>query len=69
MTKEKEDVDLEVLLGIIQTWQRVVDIMAAVISVPAGLIMRLTEPNSEVFPASQSKDNPYHPGERECLWG
>ncbi len=58
---------LEVPEEIIQKWQRLVNIMAKLISVPAGLIMMIKGPDIEVFVSSQSKGNPYHRGDREHL--
>ena len=40
-------------------WQRVVDILARILEVPAGLIMQLRPPRHHVFLASQSAGNPY----------
>ena len=39
------------------------------LSIPNAFIMRIVEPDIEVFVASHSDGNPYHPGEREKLWG
>ena len=40
-------------------WQRVVDILARLLDVPAGLIMKRVPPEHRVFIASRSQDNPY----------
>ena len=40
-------------------WQRVVDILARLLDVPAGLIMKRIPPEHQVFIASRSRDNPY----------
>jgi GAF domain-containing protein len=50
-------------------WQNVVDIMAELLAVPAGLIMRCQGDEIEVLVASASPGNPYHPGEKEYLPG
>jgi GAF domain-containing protein len=50
-------------------WQNVVDIMAELLAVPAGLIMRCQGDEIEVLVASVSPGNPYHPGEKEYLPG
>ena len=50
-------------------WQEIVDITAEIIGIPAGLIMRLKGSDIEVLVASNSEGNPYHPGDREHLWG
>ena len=69
MIKKNEHIDVDVPPAIMQNWQSIVDIMAEIISVPAGLIMRFSKSDIEVFLASQSAGNPYHPGDREHLWG
>jgi transcriptional regulator with GAF, ATPase, and Fis domain len=48
-------------------WQNVVDILAEMLTVPAGLIMRCQGDEIEVLVASASPGNPYHPGEKELL--
>ena len=40
-------------------WQRVVDILARLLDVPAGLIMMRVPPKHRVFVASRNQDNPY----------
>ena len=50
-------------------WQEIVDTMADIIGIPAGLIMRLNDPDIEVLVSSKGEDNPYHPGDREKVWG
>ena len=50
------------------TWQEIVDIMAEIINIPAGLIMRLNDPHIEVFLSSETKGNPYRPGDKEKVW-
>jgi transcriptional regulator with GAF, ATPase, and Fis domain len=50
-------------------WQNVVDILAEMLTVPAGLIMRCQGDEIEVLVASASPGNPYHPGEKELLPG
>ena len=53
----------------LQTWQSLVDTMAEVFSVPAGLIMRLSGDDIEVFFSSHTSGNPYKPGDKEELLG
>jgi transcriptional regulator with GAF, ATPase, and Fis domain len=48
-------------------WQRIVDIMARVLEVPAGLIMKVEPPYIEVFLRSHSEGNPYKKNERADL--
>ncbi len=52
-----------------EEWQQIVDIMAELLHVPAGLIMRVNGPDIEVFVSSQTPENPYHPGDKEHLIG
>ena len=56
----------DALLG---KWQNVVDMVAELLAVPAGLIMRCQGDEIEVLVASASPENPYHPGEKEFLPG
>jgi GAF domain-containing protein len=58
---------IEVGEEIVAKWQSVVDTMAELIHVPAGLIMRISSSDIEVFVASETKGNPYHPGDKEHL--
>lgn len=53
--------------GVMVKWQRIVDLMAKTIGVPAGLIMRVDPPQIEVFISSATKGNPYKQGERADL--
>jgi GAF domain-containing protein len=55
--------------GFLGKWQNVVDIVAELLTVPAGLIMRCQGREIEVLVASASPGNPYHPGEKELLPG
>ncbi|MGZ3534608.1 MAG: GAF domain-containing protein, partial [Thermodesulfobacteriota bacterium] len=48
-------------------WQRIVDLMARIAGVPAGLIMRADLSEIEVFRSSATDGNPYHKGERADL--
>ncbi len=50
-----------------EKWQEIIDLMAKIIGVPSGLIMRINGSNIEVFIASQTQNNPYKPGDREYL--
>lgn len=49
----------------LEDWQSLVDTMAELAGIPAGLIMRLTADEIEVFVASRNDGNPYQPGDRE----
>ena len=48
-------------------WQGLVDLMADLIQVPAGLIMKVTPPLIEVFVSSNTDGNPYELGEKADL--
>ncbi len=63
------EVKIEVPTDILEIWQEIVDILAEIIGIPAGLIMRLSDPDIEVFVSSRSEGNPYHPGDKENFWG
>lgn len=53
--------------SVIMKWQRIVDLMARTVGVPAGLIMRVDPPQIEVFISSATEGNPYKRGERTDL--
>ena len=67
MRKKKGPVALDVPEETMAQWQGVVDIIADLVGVPAGLIMRVVGEHIEVLMASHSKGNPYRPGDREHL--
>ncbi|MBN1489283.1 MAG: GAF domain-containing protein [Phycisphaerae bacterium] len=54
-------------VGKLERWQRVADLIAGLIEVPAGLIMRVDPPEIEVFVSSATPGNPYEAGERARL--
>lgn len=54
---------------LLDKWQKVADMVAELLAVPAGLIMRCQGNEIEVLVASASPGNPYHPGEKELLEG
>ena len=64
-----QDVQLEIPGEVVKEWQNIVDIMATLIGVPAGLIMRVLDPHIEVFVSSRAPQNPYHSGAKEILYG
>jgi len=65
----KNEVQIEVPQSTLETWQSIVDILAEIVGIPAALIMRLNDPDIEVFVASRSKGNPYHVKDKEYCWG
>jgi PAS domain S-box-containing protein len=58
---------LDVPGTILAKWQKIVDLLARTIGVPAGLIMRVHPDEIEVFVASDTADNPYVAGAKEHL--
>lgn len=44
---------------VLAKWQRVVDILARIVEVPAGLIMKVAPPKHHVFVTSATEGNPY----------
>ncbi|MEJ1979010.1 MAG: PAS domain S-box protein [Acetobacteraceae bacterium] len=50
-------------------WQDIVDTMAELINVPAGLVMHIAGPDIRVLVASRTAGNPYKPGDSEHLFG
>lgn len=57
----------DITAAVISKWQKVIDIIAEIINMPAGLIMKINADNIEVFLSSASEDNPYKPGDKEVL--
>ena len=55
--------------SILEEWQKIVNLMAEMLEVPAGLIMRILGDNIYVFVSSGTEGNPYHPGESEHFLG
>jgi GAF domain-containing protein len=62
-------VKIEVSPDILENWQEITNILSELVGIPTALIMRFAEPYIEVFVSSNSKGNPYHPGEKEILYG
>ncbi|MEA5509608.1 sensor domain-containing diguanylate cyclase [Crocosphaera sp. UHCC 0190] len=59
--------DLTIDKQCIEKWQNIVNIMAELINVPAGLIMRINGSDIEVLVSSETEYNPYHVGDKEHL--
>ena len=57
----------EIPAGIVGKWQRLLNLMAETVGVPAGLIMKNDPPQIEVYISSETEGNPYHKGERANL--
>ncbi len=66
--KAKDILQIDVSEAKLTAWQEIVDTMADIIGIPAGLIMRLNDPDIEVLVSSKGQDNPYHPGDKESVW-
>lgn len=60
---------LEISDTLIGKWQSIIDLLAEIINVPAGLIMRIVQDSIEVFIASKNEYNPYYTGQSEHLSG
>jgi len=69
MNETQTKIQLTVPDAVFDRWQIIVDLMAKLVGVPAGLIMRISGPDIEVFVSSRSQGNPYHPGDKEHLVG
>ena len=61
--------DIKIPEEIVEKWQNIVNVMAEIMKVPAGLIMKVDSPYIEVFKSSQNKDNPYKAGDKDHLSG
>jgi signal transduction histidine kinase len=61
------DIKPEIQKSVIDKWQSLIDTVARLINVPAGLIMRLNKDAIEVFLSSKTNGNPYEKGEEAQL--
>ncbi len=61
------DKKFEIPANIFKEWQEIVDLLAELVDVPVGLIMRVTGPDIEVFVSSNTHGNPYKKGEKETF--
>lgn len=57
----------EIPKQIIDNWQRIANLMAKILKVPAGLIMKVHSNEIEVFVSSQTENNPYEVNEKAKL--
>lgn len=69
MRKTPSGSAIEIPADSLAEWQSIVDITARIVGVPAGLIMRLDDPDLEVYVSSDTAGNPYEVGDRERVWG
>jgi len=67
MDRNKNPVFLDIPEGTQEKWQNIIDIMARIINVPAGLIMRIVDRDIRVFLSSRTVNNPYKKGAGERL--
>ena len=61
------EIRLQIPTKILDDWQKIVNLLSRITSVPAALIMRLDGSHIEVFVSSESKNNPYRFGQKEKL--
>lgn len=59
--------EIEVPANVLANWQTTADLLAELAGIPAALIMRVHAHEIEVFVASHSPGNVYHPGEKAPL--
>jgi len=67
MQNNETFLSFEIPENIHSKWQNIIDIMAHIVNVPAGLIMRIIDSDITVFIASKTDKNPYKPGAKEHL--
>lgn len=48
-------------------WQKSISLIAKILDVPAGLIMKISKNNMEIFLKSENKDNPYPANGKDTL--
>ncbi|MCE5264306.1 MAG: GAF domain-containing protein [Deltaproteobacteria bacterium] len=65
----KNQDEIEITKNLLENWQEIVNLIAEIAKTPAALIMRLRDHDIEVFVSSESKGNPYHPGDKQELFG
>ena len=63
----QERIRLDIPQDILNHWQRIVDLIAKIMDVPAALIMRVDPPEIEVLVSSETKEKPYKAGTRGDL--
>lgn len=60
---------MEINKSLQERWQKIANLMADLIGVPAGLIMRLKDGELETFTSSQTENNPFKVGKHATLDG
>ena len=66
---KKETNNVNIPSQIVEIWQRIVDSISVLLSVPSVMINRLEPPELEVFRSNISRDNPFPSGTRMPLLG
>jgi hypothetical protein len=67
--KDIDTSEIEVPEEVLEKWQSMVNLMAELVGVPVGLVMRIAHDDIEVFVSSTTEGNPYKPGDKEHLRG
>ena len=68
VTVDITDIKKPKITGIMQLkWQRIINLIAKLLNVPSGLIMRITPDSMEVFLKSENDENPYNVGGSDSL--
>lgn len=57
----------EITQNITNKWQKILNVTADILDVPAGLIMKITDHHMNVFVKSSNKDNPYPEDGKDVL--
>ncbi len=55
--------DFEIPVDIMEKWQRMVNIMSKLLRVPTGFIMKVNDPDFQIFTTNVADTNPYHAGQ------
>ncbi len=67
--RKKEVEEVDVPENVLDTWQKMLNIIADIFNIPSALIMKVKPPHIEVLLASETENNPYHVEEKEHLAG
>lgn len=60
---------MDIPQGYLDEWQSIINVLARIMNVPSALIMRVNEPDIEVYLSSDTEGNPYEVAAKEHLWG
>ena len=52
---------------ILESWQKIVDLMASLVNVPSAIITHVERPQIEIIKASKNPENPYREGQKANL--